>query len=119
MSSWRDFGGINEGYVLGGYAGVAVGVLFTFVLLLLVVRALQSRHIFFLSLGLALSAPPALFERGILGSMEVTGKALQLAVAIWIIDMAVREYLKPAERAPVTGSASSGNRNVVAATAKG
>ncbi len=112
-------GNINEGYVLGGFAGVAVGVLFTFVLLLLVVRALQSRHIFFLSLGLALSAPPALFERGILGSMEVTGKALQLAVVIWIIDMAVREYLRPAERAPVAGSTPSGNRTVVAATAKG
>jgi hypothetical protein len=112
-------GNINEGYVLGGYAGVAVGVLFTFVLLLLVVRALQARHIFFLSLGLALSAPPALFERGILGSMEVSGKALQLAVVIWVIDMAVREYRRPLERAPVIGSAPSGNRTVTAATAKG
>jgi len=112
-------GNINEGYVLGGFAGVAVGVLFTFVLLLLVVGALQSRHIFFLSLGLAVSASPALFERGILGSMEVTGKGLQLAVAIWIIDMAVREYRRPAESAAVAGLTPAGNRPVVAATGKG
>jgi hypothetical protein len=112
-------GNINEGYVFGGYAGVAVGVLFTFILLLCVTRALQARHIIFLSLGLALSAPPALFERGILGSMEVTGKALQLAVVIWLIDMAVREYRRPAGTTPVPGAPPSANRTVAAATAKG
>ncbi|GAB2657695.1 hypothetical protein GCM10027068_42130 [Prescottella soli] len=85
-------GNINEGFVIAGYPGVAVGVLFTFGLLLLGVRALQSRHLAVVTLGLAITASPILFERGILGSMEVLGKSLQLVVLIWIIDMTVREY---------------------------
>jgi hypothetical protein len=112
-------GNINEGFVLGGNAGVVAGVLFTFVLLLLVVRALQARHILFVSLGLALSAPPALFERGILGSMEVIGKALQLAVLIWFIDMAVREYRRRTEPSPQVGPASPHIGTPVAVPAKG
>lgn len=85
-------GNINEGFVVAGYAGVAAGVLFTFGLLLLGVRALQARHIVVVGLGLAITASPILFERGILGSMEVIGKSLQLVVLIWLVDMTVREY---------------------------
>lgn len=85
-------GNINEGFVIAGYAGVAAGVLFTFGLLLLGVRALQARHIVVVGLGLAITASPILFERGILGSMEVIGKSLQLVVLIWLVDMTVREY---------------------------
>lgn len=85
-------GNINEGYVFGGYLGVAVGVLFTFALLHFAVRALLARHIFFIALGLAVTEAPVLFERGILGSMEVIGKGLQSAVLIWLIGIAVRQY---------------------------
>jgi hypothetical protein len=86
-------GNINEGFVVAGYAGVAVGVLFTLGLLLLTVRALLARHIAVVSVGLAITASPILFERGFLGSMEVIGKSLQLVVLVWLVDMVVREYL--------------------------
>ncbi|USI91350.1 hypothetical protein [Rhodococcus pyridinivorans] len=98
-------GNINEGFVIAGYAGVTVGVLFTFGLLLLGVRALQARHIVVVALGLAITASPILFERGFLGSMEVIGKSLQLVVLIWLVDMTVREYRKrtaTAATAPAT-----------------
>jgi hypothetical protein len=85
-------GNVNEGYVLGGYVGVVVGVLFTFVLLLLGVRALQARNIVIISIGLALTASTVLFERGILGSMEVFGKSLQLAALLFVVDLMVRHF---------------------------
>ncbi|GAA4750076.1 Wzz/FepE/Etk N-terminal domain-containing protein [Actinomycetospora chibensis] len=87
-------GNINEGYVLGGYVGVVVDVLFTFVLLLLAVRALRSRSTVLTVLGLAVTASPVLFERGILGSTELLGKVLQLVVVVWIVDLVVREFRK-------------------------
>lgn len=97
-------GNINEGYVLGGYVGVIVGVTFTFLLLLAAVRALHARNmIFFVAVGLALTELPVLFERGILGSMEVLGKTLQVAVLIWIIYLLVGEYRRRNERAPSAG----------------
>ncbi|MDM7486856.1 hypothetical protein QT969_01005 [Rhodococcus sp. CSLK01-03] len=92
-------GNINEGFVVAGYAGVAVGVLFTFVLLLLTVRALLARHIVLVALGLAITASPILFERGFLGSMEVIGKSLQVVVLVWLVDMVVREYRKRTDAA--------------------
>lgn len=85
-------GNINEGYVLGGYAGVIVAVLFTFGLLLFAAWALRARHVAFITLGLTVIGAPVLFERGILGSAEVLGKSLQIAVLIWIIDLTVREF---------------------------
>lgn len=96
-------GNINEGYVLGGYVGVIVAVTFTFLLLLAAVRALHARNmIFFVAVGLALTELPVLFERGILGSMEVLGKTLQVAVLIWIIYLFVGEYRRRNEKAPST-----------------
>lgn len=92
-------GNINEGYVLGGYTGVVVGVLFTFGLLLAGVRALRSRHIMFMTIGLSITAAPVLFERGILGSMEVVGKSLQIAILLWIVDLVVREVRRRTSRA--------------------
>ena len=97
-------GNINEGFVIAGYAGVAVGVLFTFGLLLLGVRALQARHIVVVALGLAVTASPILFERGFLGSMEVIGKSLQLVVLVWLVDMTVREYRTRTGKAPTAAS---------------
>lgn len=89
-------GHINEGYVLGGYPGVVVDVLFIFGLLLFAVWALRAQHIAFIVLGLALTESPVLFERGILGSLELVGKNLQLAVLVWIIDLTVREFRRRA-----------------------
>jgi len=104
-------GNINEGFVIAGYPGVAVGVLFTLGLLLLGVRALQARHIVVVALGLAITASPILFERGFLGSMEVIGKSLQLVVLVWLVDMTVREYRKrttsTAATAPSTHTSSA------------
>lgn len=85
-------GNINEGYVLGGYAGVILAVLCTFGLLLFASWALRARHVVFVALGLTVIGAPVLFERGILGSAEVLGKSLQIAVAIWIVEMTVREF---------------------------
>ena len=85
-------GNINEGYVLGGYLGVVIGVAFIFALVLLGVRALRSSNVLFMTIGLTLVASPVLFERGILGSMEVLGKSLQAAVLLWTIDLVVRQF---------------------------
>ncbi|ORI13637.1 hypothetical protein [Rhodococcus sp. 1168] len=84
-------GNINEGFVLGGYPGVAVGAVFTFVLVLSCVWALRTRHIFLISIGLLMIEVPVFFERGILGSAELIGKSVQAAVLIWIIYLAVGE----------------------------
>jgi hypothetical protein len=84
-------GNINEGYVLGGYAGVIVAVVFIFGLLLVASWALRSRHVVVITLGLTVIGAPVLFERGLLGSAEVLGKSVQIAVVIWIVDMTVRE----------------------------
>ncbi|MFI9508322.1 hypothetical protein [Nocardia sp. NPDC052566] len=89
-------GNLNEGYVLGGYPGVVVGAAFTFGLLLFWARALYSRHFPIVVLGLALTGASALFERGILGSMENVGKFLQAAVLAWGIYLVVREYRRRA-----------------------
>jgi hypothetical protein len=83
-------GGINEGYVLGGRVGIILVALFTFTVLLLAVRALHSRHVLIIAMGVLVTTSPILAERGFLGSMELIGKGLQLAVAVWIIDLTLR-----------------------------
>ncbi|QBS45245.1 hypothetical protein [Nocardia sp. CS682] len=85
-------GNLNEGYVLGGYPGVVICAVFTFLLLLAWARALYSRVFPIVVLGLAMTGSSALFERGILGSMENLGKFLQAAVLAWLISLVVREY---------------------------
>lgn len=96
-------GNINEGFVLGGYAGVVAASLFTFGLLVFASRMLQSRHVVLITLGLTVIGAPVLFERGILGSTEVLGKSLQIAVAIWIVDMTVREFRQRSVGRPAIG----------------
>lgn len=91
-------GNINEGFVLGGYPGVAVGVAFTFILVLVGVRALHSRHIVLISMGLMLIEVPVFFERGLLGSMELLGKSLQVAILVWIVYLLVGEYRRRTDR---------------------
>ncbi|MEV0293576.1 hypothetical protein [Nocardia sp. NPDC050710] len=94
-------GNLNEGYVLGGYPGVAIGAVFTFGLLLAWARALYSHYFPVVVLGLAMTGASALFERGILGSMENLGKFLQAAVLAWLISLAVKEFRRRAHpRAP-------------------
>jgi hypothetical protein len=43
-----------------------------------------------------------MFERGFLGSMEVVGKSLQIALLVWIVDLTVREIRRrvPVRRGP-------------------
>jgi hypothetical protein len=80
-----------------------VAVLFTFGLLLFASRMLHSRHVVLITLGLTVIGAPVLFERGILGSTEVLGKSLQIAVAIWIVDMTVREFRQRSVGRPAIG----------------
>jgi hypothetical protein len=85
-------GNVNEGYVLGGYAGVVVSVVFTFLLLIAWSKSLYSRYFPMVVLALALTGASSLFERGILGSMEALGKFLQATVLATLIYLAVKEY---------------------------
>ncbi|MEC3918658.1 hypothetical protein [Nocardia sp. CDC160] len=84
-------GNINEGYVLGGYVGVAVGVTITFVLLLIWIRALYSKNLAMAILGLSVIEVPVLFERGVLGTVEMLGKYLQAVVLAWLAYLVVGE----------------------------
>ncbi|MGV9679882.1 hypothetical protein ACWDSJ_31770 [Nocardia sp. NPDC003482] len=85
-------GNINEGYVLGGYGGVVLGVSVTFLLLLLWTRSLYSRMVPLPVFALALIEVPVLFERGMLGTVETVGKYLQAMVLVWITYLLVGEY---------------------------
>ncbi|NDV03515.1 hypothetical protein GXW84_03045 [Rhodococcus sp. IEGM 248] len=112
-------GNINEGFVLGGYPGVAVGVVFTFALVLAGVRALHSRHIIPISMGLMLIEVPVFFERGILGSMELLGKSLQVAILVWIVYLLVGEYRRRTEGSSKQQPQESPHTLVGAARSKG
>ncbi|MGW0247306.1 hypothetical protein ACWDYH_11770 [Nocardia goodfellowii] len=90
-------GNVNEGYVIGGYAGVALGVAFTFLLLLAWAKSLYARHFPLVVLALAMTGSSALFERGFLGGMENLGKFLQAAVLAWLIYLAVKEFRRRAK----------------------
>jgi hypothetical protein len=85
-------GNINEGYVLGGYAGVALDVTFTFGLLLFWTRALYHPLIPLPVFGLAMIEVPVLFERGFLGAFETLGKYLQAMVLVWMVYLLAGEY---------------------------
>ncbi|RDI67743.1 hypothetical protein [Nocardia pseudobrasiliensis] len=89
-------GNINEGYVLGGYFGVALGVSITFALLLVWERSLYSRFVALPVFGLALIEVPVLFERGMLGTIETLGKYLQAMVLVWITYLFVAQYRRQA-----------------------
>ncbi|MFC9898361.1 hypothetical protein ACFVMC_32115 [Nocardia sp. NPDC127579] len=93
-------GNVNEGYVIGGYTGVALGAGFTFLLLLAWAKALYSRRFPLVVLALAMTGSSALFERGFLGAMENLGKFLQAAVLAYLIYLAVREFRRRAKPPP-------------------
>ncbi|MEV0247869.1 hypothetical protein AB0H76_14850 [Nocardia sp. NPDC050712] len=93
-------GNVNEGYVIGGYTGVLLGVGFTFLLLLAWAKSLYSRHFPLVVLALAMTGSSALFERGFLGSMENLGKFLQAAVLAWLIYLVVKEFRRRAKPLP-------------------
>ncbi|MFD6162117.1 hypothetical protein ACFWF7_40860 [Nocardia sp. NPDC060256] len=100
-------GNLNEGFVLGGYPGVVVCAAFTFLLLLAWAKALYSRFFPVVVLGLAMTGASALFERGILGSMENLGKFLQAAVLAWLISLLVREYRRRTRTEPPSAARTS------------
>ncbi|AYF73747.1 hypothetical protein D7D52_07605 [Nocardia yunnanensis] len=91
-------GNINEGYVLGGYLGVAVGVAITFVLLLIWIHSLYSKYLAIAILGLSVIEVPVLFERGILGTVEMLGKYLQAVVLAWLAYLVVGELRRRMEQ---------------------
>lgn len=93
-------GGVSEGLVLGGHVGIVLVMLFTFAVLVLSTRALHSRHVLVIMLGVLVATSPILGERGFLGSMEFVGKGLQLAVAVWAVDLALR-VLRRSSAAPL------------------
>ncbi|WP_280386539.1 hypothetical protein [Nocardia wallacei] len=106
-------GNINEGYVLAGYPGVALGVSITFVLLLGWSHALYSRHLALPVLALAMIEVPVLFERGMLGTVETLGKYLQAVVLVWVTYLLIAEYRRqaaqrPALAGPVAGKTRAG-----------
>lgn len=92
-------GNINEGFVLGGYVGVTIGVLFTFALLVAWSRSILSSRIVFVALGLSFTEVPALFERGMLGSVELLGKSLQVSLVVWLIYLMISEFRNRSKRA--------------------
>lgn len=96
-------GSVNEGNVLGGRVGIVLVMLFSVTVLLLAARALHSRHVLIIVLGVIVTTSPILYERGFLGSMEVIGKGLQIAVAVWAVDLALRALTRSLpRRAPWT-----------------
>ncbi|RBO94396.1 hypothetical protein [Nocardia puris] len=105
-------GNVNEGYVLAGYPGVALGVLFTAALLLAWSRAIYARNLVVVVMAVALIEVPVVFERGMLGSVETVGKYLQtivLVVAVYFVVAAVRTDRVPAP-APRTAPVLSAGR---------
>jgi hypothetical protein len=100
-------GNVNEGYLLGGEAGVFVAVVFTFVLLLAWERSLYSRFFPVLVLGLAVTGASTLFERGILGSFENLGKFAQSAVFAWLLHLVVTEFRRRPTPLPSPAHASA------------
>lgn len=95
-------GHISEGLLLGGLAGVLVESLILLAVLLVVVRWLESRHIFLAAWALTMVQTPALFERGVLGIAETAGKGLQAAVAIWMLTIVLRWLRRDSARNPAT-----------------
>jgi hypothetical protein len=113
-------GGISEGTVLGGRVGIVLVMLFTLTVLLLAARALHSRHVLVIVLGLLVATSPILDERGFLGSMEVVGKGLQLAVAVWAVDLTLRFLRRSPATPPGTTppATADGTRDVAPAATR-
>ncbi|OYO04458.1 hypothetical protein CGZ95_03900 [Enemella evansiae] len=83
-------GHLSEGLLLAGLPGVLVESLILLAVLLLVVRGLESKHIFLAAWALTMVQTPALFERGVLGIAETAGKGLQGALAIWLLTIMLK-----------------------------
>ncbi|MGQ4601566.1 hypothetical protein [Nocardia sp. R6R-6] len=91
-------GSIPEGYVLGGYAGVVIGVAVTAVVLIGWSRWLYARHLVPVLFGIGMIEVPVVFERGMLGTAETFGKYLQVVVLAWLVRLAVGEWRRHRER---------------------
>lgn len=82
-------GNINEGYLIGGYVGIVITGTFILGMVLLWSRVLYSGSIIMISIALAVVEYPILFERGVMGNMEVIGKYLQVAFLVWLIYLCI------------------------------
>ncbi|TPG34255.1 hypothetical protein EAH80_11735 [Mycobacterium hodleri] len=72
-------GPIAEGWVLAGWAGTVLEILFLAFAIILVARLFQGRTVFAVAFAVSMTVQPLLFERGMLGIAEGMGKSLQLA----------------------------------------
>lgn len=78
-------GFIAEGYVLGGMWGIVGGSLFVAAFALVLSRWLTSNNHYFNAVGLILMSYPVVFERGVLGGVEMVSKAFQAGIAALLI----------------------------------
>lgn len=78
-------GFIAEGYVLGGALGIVIGAMFVAGLGVALSYFISSKSIYLNAAGLVLMSFPVLFERGMLGGVEMFSKSLQAAAVATII----------------------------------
>jgi len=78
-------GTFAEGWVLGGYAGVIIESVLLAIALLFVAWCLSRGSLYWRVLGLAMTSAPFLFERGMLGIGEGTGKSIQVALLAAVV----------------------------------
>ena len=84
-------GFIAEGYAIGGYAGVIVEASLLAGIALLVTAFASSPRRLLRTWGLGVLAFPVLFERGLLGAVEMLSKTFQVAVVASVICIIVAE----------------------------
>jgi hypothetical protein len=83
-------GFVAEGYALGGLAMVFLEAFVLMLLLIGISRLLMSVQVYAVGWGVMLIGYPILFERGILGSVEVISKTLQAAIVIFVLVVILR-----------------------------
>lgn len=89
-------GHLNEGLLIGGYPGVIAESVFVIAMILLVARFLRSNTMLLLVPALGFVAFPSLFERGALGITETLGKVIQLAIALFVLNIVVTWFRRRA-----------------------
>lgn len=84
-------GFIGEGYLLGGFIGVALLAILLFGSVLIIATHTTSNKPFLFSIAAIGLSFPVLFERGFLGFTEVFGKSLQVAIIVlvlkWLVEL--------------------------------
>lgn len=95
-------GHLNEGLLIGGYPGVIAESVFVIVMIILTARCLRSNTMLLLVPALGFVAFPSLFERGALGISETLGKVIQLAIALFVLNIVVAWFRRRARRTPAS-----------------